>query len=301
MDVNASLLETRWYQAENCLWLYDATGAAALHKPGIHKILTINILRTTPTLRFSLINKGYRIAILLPQHAGRNKEKSKDTLRAANPGVDITAEQLPVTPAELNHGAPLLTRIEGTLVDPARQFNARWFARDLLALDTAHLEQNAIGVFRHTQATTLSVGGSLRGQLQQETGEILPWAILSLSLQQQTPPPEAGRPPQPPAPIILVQSQANQFGDFVLPLNELPALEFDMPIPVYSAQLRVQSCALKSGLPDPDDLHNLDLLMLEPLNNSVDFVVAISFQVKPGDHLQLRSHLRSALLVKPSG
>ncbi len=301
MDVNAPLLETRWYQAENCLWLFDATGAAALNKPGIQKVLTINILRTIPKLHFSLINKGHRIAILLPQHAGRNKEKSKDTLRASNPGVDITAEQLPVTPAELHQGAALLTRVEGTLVDPARQFNSRWFARDLLALDTTHLEQNAIGLFRHTQATTLSIGGSLRGHLQLESGEALPWVILSLSLQLQSPPPEDGEEAPPPAPIILVQAQANQFGDFVLPLNELPAAEFDMPVPSYSAQLNVQRCAIKSELPDPDDLQNLNVLELVPAGDEAIFEASLSFQVKPGEHRQLHSHQQSALLVKPSG
>lgn len=301
MDVNRQLLETRWYQTENCLWLFDATGAAAVHKPGIQKILTMTVDRVVPSLRFSLINKGYRIAILLPQHSARNKEKSKDTLRAANPGVEINVGQLPVTSAELAHGAPLLTRIEGTLIDPARQFNSRWFARDLLALDVNHLEQNAIGLYRHTQAITLSVGGSLRGQIQLEAGAALPWAILMLSLQLQTPEPEEGEDPVPPAPIILVQTQANQFGDFVLPLDELPAAEFDMPVTVYSAQLRVKACAIKSGLPDPDDLHNLNLLMLEPEEGNADFVASISFQVKSGEHLQLRSHLQSALLVKPSG
>lgn len=301
MDVNATLLETRWYQVENCLWLFDATGAAAVHKPGIHKILTINILRTTPTLQFSLINKGYRIAILLPQHVGRNKEKSKDTLRADNPGVEITAGQLPVTAAELNHGASLLTRIEGTLVDPSRQYNPRWFARDLHALDTAHPEQNAIGLFRHIQAITLNVGGSLRGHLQLETEDVLPWAIINLSLQLQTPAPEEGEEPSPPAPIILVQSQANQFGDFVLSLNELPAAEFDMPVPIYLAQLSVQRCAIKSGLPDPDDLQSLNVLEIVPAGDDAIFVASSSFQVKPGEHRQLHSHQQTALLVKPSG
>lgn len=301
MDANAQLLETRWYQAENCLWLFDATGAAALHRPGIQKQLTVNILRTLPELYVSLINKGHRIAIMLPQHAGRNKEKSKDTLRASNPGLHITAEQLPVTPAEVQQGAALLTRIEGTLVDPTHQFNSRWFGRDLLSLDSAHLEQNAIGLFRHTQSTILSVGGSLRGNLQLESGEALSWAILSLSLQLQSPPPEDGEEPAPPAPIVLVQAQANQFGDFVLPLNELPAAEFDMPVPIYSAQLRIQRCAIKSDLPDPDDLQNLDVLAMVPEGDQPIFAVSIGFQVKPGEHRQLLSHQQSALIVKPSG
>jgi hypothetical protein len=301
MDVNAQLLETRWYQAENCLWLFDATGAAALHKPGIQKQLTITILSTLPKLHFSLINKGHRIAIMLPQHAGRNKEKSKDTLRASNPDEIIIAEQLPVTPAELQQGAALLTRIEGTLVDPSRQFNSRWFGRDLLALDAAHLEQNAIGLFRHTQATALSVGGSLRGNLQLESGEAVPWAIVSLSLQLQSPLPEEGEEPAPPAPIVLVQAQANQFGDFVLPLNELPAAEFDMPVPIYRAQLRVQRCAIKSDLPDPDDLQDLNVLELLPEDDAAIFAASISVDVRPGEHRQLYSHQQSALLVKPSG
>lgn len=301
MDVNAQLLETRWYQAENCLWLFDATGAAALHKPGIQKQLTVNILRTIPKLHFSLINKGHRIAIMLPQHVERNKEKSKDTLRASNPGLTITAGQLPVTPAELQQGAALLTRIEGTLADPSRQFNSRWFGRDLLALDAAHLEQNAIGLFRHTQATALGIGGSLRGHLQWESGEELPWAIVSLSLQLQAPPPEDGEEPAAPAPIVLVQAQANQFGDFVLPLNELPAAEFDMPVPVYSAHLRVQRCAIKSDLPDPDDLQDLDILALLPEGDAATFAASIGFQVRPGEHRQLHSHQQSVLLVKPSG
>lgn len=301
MEFNATLLETRWFQAENCLWLFDATGTHAMQKPGIQNKLVVSIARITPELRFSVINKGNRIAILLPQHAARNKEKSKDSLRAANPGAEIQAGQLPVTAAELAHGVPVVTRLEGTLVDPSRQFNPRWFARNLLALDSAQLEQNAIGLFRHTQATLLNVGGSVCGHLQLESGDALPWALLSLSLQLQLPPAEEGEDAPPPAPIILVQAQANQFGDFVLPLNELPAAEFDMPVPRYRAQLRVQRCAIKSGLPDPDDVQNLDLLMLEPENDNVSFVAVVDFLVKPGERVQLHSHQRTALLVKPSG
>lgn len=301
MDVNAQLLETRWYQAENCLWLFDATGAVEIHKPGIQQQVTINILRTQPRLPISLINKGHRIAIMLSQHAGRNKEKSKDTLRANNPDLTITAEQLPVTSNELQPGAALLTRIEGTLVDPGRQFNPRWFGRDLLALNVAELGQNAIGLFRHTQATRLSVGGSVRGNLQWESGEVVPWAIVSLSLQLQSPPPGEDEEPAPPSIVLLLQAQANQFGDFVLSLNELPALEFDMPMPIYSAQLRVQRCAIKSGFPDPDDLQSLDLLALLAEGDTAVFTDTISFQLRPGEHRPLHSHQQSALLVKPSG
>ena len=58
MDAKANLLETRWYQAENSLWLFDATGAAAVRKPGIQKTLSVTILRTLPARRFTLINKG---------------------------------------------------------------------------------------------------------------------------------------------------------------------------------------------------------------------------------------------------
>ena len=301
MDAKANLLETRWYQAENSLWLFDATGAAAVRKPGIQKTLSVTILRTLPARRFTLINKGHRIAILLPQQAERNKEKSKDTLRAANPGQPINPAQLPVTPAELAPGAAVLTRIEGTLVDPTRHFNARWFGRDLTALDSANPAQHAIGLFRHTQAIAHSVGGSLRGQLQLESGEPVPWAIVSLNLQLVAPPPLDGEEPAPAAPIVLVQTQANQFGDFVLPLNELPAAEFDTPLPAYNAQLRVQRCAIRSGLPDPDDRQNLTLLELQPAGDNAEFVASTVFQLRAGEHRQLHSHQKTALLVRPSG
>lgn len=292
MEINDPLLETNWSQVENCLWLFDASAADAASKPGIQKIVAINIAQITPSQRFSLINKGHRIALLLPQHTQRNKTKSKDTLRAANPGVEIDAAQLAVTNAELAHSAPLVTRIEGTLVDPARQFNPRWFVRDLQALDMNQLERNAIGLFRHTQSIALSAGGSLRGQLQLENGTALSWAIISLQLQLQSPQP---------SPAIELQTQANQFGDFILSLSELPAPEFDMPAQVYSAQLRVASCAIKSGFPDPDDLIDLDVLALAPQGNNLEFVEFITFEVKPGEHRHLHSHERTALLVKPSG
>ncbi len=292
METNARLLETHWTQVENCLWLFDATSAGAANKPGINKIVTINIFKITPSQRFSLINKGHRIALLLPQHAQRNKAKSKDTLRAANPGVEIDTTQLPVTRAELALGAPQVTRIEGSLIDPARQFNPRWFARNLLALDMNQLEQNAIGLFRHTQAISASAGGSVRGSLQLENGAVLPWAILTLRLQLQAPPP---------APVFQFQTQANQFGDFIVSLTELAAPEFDMPAQVYNAQLRIARCAIKSGLPDPDDVENLDVLALAAQNDAPEFVEFATFEIRPGEHQHLHSHGRTALLVKPSG
>lgn len=292
MENNAPLLETHWSQVENCLWLFDATGADAVNKPGIQKIIVINIERTIPNQRFSLINKGHRIALLLPQHELRNKAKNKDTLHEENPGAEITQEQLRVTAAELAHGAPLIAHIEGILIDPTRQFNSRWFARDLQALDMNHLERNAIGLFRHTQAISLGGGGSLRGQLQLETGVALPWAILVLRLQLQAPQPK---------PVIELQTQANQFGEFIVSLADLPALEFDMPIQVYSAQLRIARCAIKSGLPDPDDVESLEVLALAPQGENPEFVEFISFQIKPGEHQHLYSHEQTALLVKPSG
>ncbi len=292
METNAPLLETHWTQVENCFWLFDATSSGAANKPGINKIVTINIFKITPSQRFSLINKGHRIALLLPQHAQRNKAKSKDTLRAANPGVEIDTTQLSVTRAELAHGAQQVTRIEGSLIDPARQFNPRWFARNLLVFDINQLEQNAIGLFRHTQAISVSAGGSVRGLLQLENGAPLPWAILTLRLQLQAPQP---------APVLQFQTQANQFGDFIVSLTELAAPEFDMPTQVYNAQLRIARCAIKSGLPDPDDVENLEVLALAAQNDAPEFVEFATFEIRPGEHQYLHSHGRTALLVKPSG
>ncbi len=285
MEVTRQLVETGWFHAENFIWLFDASGSGWNSKPGIAKALQFNVQKIIPAQQYTLLNKGSRIALMLPQASVLHRQKSKDHWRAANPGMVMSATDLPVTGAELNHPPAIITRIEGQINDVAREYNPRRFAINLLTLDPQNPYQNAIALYRNINAIPLTRAGNVSGSLRREKTAPFAWALLTLTIA------------IPDEPDLVLKTQANQFGDFVFSLTELPALETDSLIAGYNATLGLHSCAVVDGIPDPDQL---TIVQVKRIADGNDFVNAVNLTIVPGEQHVLKSQGESALVIKTS-
>lgn len=288
MEVKKQLVETGWFHAGNFVWLYDATGQGWDEKPGIEKHLQLTVTTVTPKQSYQILNKGNRIAILLPDHLQFNRQKSKDQMRIDNPGIEINEENLAVTDIDLERPSSAINSIEGVLEDNSRHYNARWFDLNLQPLNVDNPKINSISLYKSMGATRVTAAGSLRGHLKLESGANLPWAILILKIEI---PADGGSPPK----VLEFRAQANKFGDFLIPLNEFPALDADPLVENFAASLVIKNCAIKNNLPDPDSLSGVTIKDIAGGNGFHD---SISFQIKPGDNPVIKTAGSKSMIVK---
>jgi hypothetical protein len=288
MEVKKQLVETSWSHAGNFIWLFDATGQGWDSKPGIDKHLQLTLTKMEPEHRYQLLNKGNRIAILLPEHPQFNRQKSKDQMRADNPGMEINEENLAVTRNDLQRPDSVINRIEGILQDSSRHYNSRWFGVNLQPLNIDDAKINSIALFKNINAIRVTAAGSLRGNLELESGANLPWAILTLKIE--IPAADENDPPN----ILEFRAQANRFGDFLIPLDEFPALDSDPLVETFSATLNIEKCAINNDQPDPDSLTSVNI---KDISGGADFHPTTSFQIKPGEHPVLKRVGSQSIIV----
>ena len=126
---------------------------------------------------------------------------------------------------------------------PSQRFNARY-----IELNVGNAQRKSVSIYRALHATQVGSSGCLAGTVENENG-VEPWALLTLTVT-----PTIG------APLVFV-AQADAYGDFVLPVNEAPALDKDAPSETYPSDLVIQRVAIEPGtqLPNPDDLADLDI------------------------------------------
>jgi len=282
MEVKKQLVETSWFHAGNFLWLFDATGSGWDTKPGVDKSLQLTLTKIEPKQNYKLINKTNRIAILLPEHLQFNKQKSADQLRIDSPGIAVNEQSLKVTETDLNSPASAINLVEGILEDSSRRYNDRWFSINLAALDVNNPQINSIALYRNLNAIRITSAGSVKGNLKLDSANAVAWAIVILTVE------------IPDEDDLVLQSQANQFGDFLISLNELPALEPDSLVTEFSAFLQVQACSLKMNKPNLNSLVDVTMKNL----TEEEFVDLVTFQIKPGEHSVLKSVGSQSIVVK---
>lgn len=283
MEMSKRLVETSWFHAENFIWLFDASGSGWVAKPGIEKTVQVALQKITPKQQYTLLNKGNRLALLLPNALSLYRQKSKDHWRAANPGMAMNESDLPVNDTELNHPTVIVTHIEGVLTDSSRYYNPRCFSLNLDTLDTKNPHKNSLALYRNVNAIPLTRAGNVAGNLRSESGVPFSWALLTLAI---TIPGEDN---------LVLKTQANQFGDFIISLNELPALETDSLITDYSASLSIQACTLVDGIPDPDQVA---AVQIKRISGGDNFIAALDLKIVPGGQQLLKSQGETALVVK---
>lgn len=283
MVANWQLRETTWSHAANFISLYDAAGTGFQSKPAIKKAIQLTITEINPKLVYRILNKGDRIALLLPDHQDLYRQKSKDHLRAEDPNQVITDDLLKVNKGDLQPPDSIMTSIAGYIEDKTRFYNPRYFSINLQPLDINDPYRNAMALYRNVNAIQVSAAGSVRGNLELLSGPVAAWALITLLIKLDD------------DHSLEIKSQANQAGDFVIPLTELPALEPDSLITAFAASLTVQLCAITDNRPDPDQLTDVTLKLQSADANGVD---AITFEIKYGQHIVLTSVGHSSLVVK---
>lgn len=282
MATSKQLMETTWTHAANFIWLYDATGTGWDSRPGVESGPQLKITKITPEQKCKVLSKGNRIALMLPDHLSFNRQKSKDQLRLDG-ATAISETELAVNDTDLVQPAAAISVVEGELEDATRTYNPRWFSINLNALDIADPHQNGIALYKNLSAIRVPAAGSVRGNLQLESGQPLAWALLTISIEISD------------TETLECRAQANQFGDFVIPLREFPALEAEPVTEQFATQLRVQSCALVNGKPN---LESLSATTLQEQSGSGDFFPFLSFSLKPEEHPVVKSVGSSSLIVR---
>lgn len=284
MVASWQLRETTWNHAANFIVLYDATGSGFLSKPAIKKNVQLAITEITPGLPYRILNKGDRIVLLLPDHKDLYRQKSKDHLRSDNPGQIINEQDLPVTQEDIQQPASVIANIRGFIEDASRFYNPRYFSLDLQTLDINDPYKNSLALYRNLSAIQVSAAGSIRGQLVAEDDQPLAWALVKLVITLDN------------NQSLEIHAQANQFGDFLIPLTELPALEPDALINAFTANLSVQLCELVDNKPNPDQLTATTIKnQLADANGTATFV----FEIAYGQHLKLATGGHESLIIKP--
>jgi hypothetical protein len=284
MVASWQLRETTWNHAANFIGLYDATGSGFLSKPAIKKNVQLAVTEITPALPYRILNKGDRVVLLLPDHNDLYRQKSKDHLRAQNPDQIINDQDLAVTQHEIEQPVSVIANIRGFIEDVSRFYNPRYFSLDLQALDINDPYKNSLALYRNLGAIQVTAAGSIRGHLVLEDDQALAWALITLVITLDN------------NQSLEIRAQANQFGDFLIPLTELPALEPDALINAFTANLSVRLCELVDNKPDPDHSTAATIKnQLADANGAATFV----FEITYGQHLKLTTAGHESLVIQP--
>ena len=125
--------------------------------------------------------------------------------------------------AKLISPAPTaLYDVAGVLNDPSGIFLPRLFN-----LQVGRGNGHAVALYRSPLGTTLVSGGGVRGSILFADGSPASWALVRIQVT-----PSVGAP-------LDFRTQADAVGDFLLPMDRVPALTKDAPSPTYGAKLRV--------------------------------------------------------------
>lgn len=293
MAMHNQLMETAWFHAGNFVWLYDATGLGKETKVAIGSSVNVQILKINPEQNYQLINKGNRLAILLPDNKLLYQQKSKDSMRVNGIVGEITEDQLRVTEEDLEHPDSQIQTIEGFIADASMAYNPRWFSLALQKLDVNNISQNAIGLYKNPARIARTKASCVYGNLQSDTGKPVAWALIKLTLH---------RPDNPATPDIVeektlvYEAQSNQLGDFFIPLNEMDAIDVFSSDLIFDASFSIKACTHVNGYPDPDQpqMNNLPIKSFDDANSFVD---SLSFEMSPGLHMRLQSADEKFLVV----
>jgi hypothetical protein len=291
MAANSVLRETSWFHAANLIWLYDATGTGNQLKSAIKSRLQVEIESILPKQQYQLINKGSQLVFLLPENKSLYQQKSKDSMRLA--GEIISEESLPATESDLALPASQIAEIKAVLKDPAQVYNPRYFSLAVNSFDPDNLKTNAVALYQNAAKTPVSKSGFISGYITSEDKTPQPWLIIEVNIQHQdnldTEDINESR-------NWTLYAQTNKFGDFVIPLDILPADESQGWKNEYSVRIKLFSCAMEKGFPDLDkqSADPLSIVYPNPDSSETEIQLAISF----GQKLRLHSPDSNALIVK---
>jgi hypothetical protein len=236
------ILETSIAHGSDFVEWLDATGLDGVRRPIAPGTLTLRLAEAPADLRLD-----HRAALT--------------ALRRAAGGLARVVPGAPA-PGDLERPAAAPYALAGTVHDAARRFLPRRFA-----LTCGGGEGREVRLYRSPLGTPLR-GGGLRGALAWAGGGAAPWAVVRLRV---TPPVGAA---------LRFTAQADAHGEFVLPLDVLPAPVRDAAAP-YPARLEVLARrAAAAG--EPLDPESLAPVAVASRKTGRRFTASLTLDVAPG-------------------
>jgi len=162
--------------------------------------------------------------------------------------------------------------VAGVFIDPAGIFLPRVFA-----FKAGDGNGHAVSLFRSPLGTRFVTGCGLRGTVLFADGTSAAWALVQVRV---TPP--VGAP-------LDFKAQADAYGDFLLPMDRVPALTKDAPSATYSTELRVFALPGRDSPLDPDTLPPVNLATGMDGSGHPIFGQKLTFDLSPGTLTPLQS------------
>ncbi|QTF94243.1 hypothetical protein [Halomonas sp. BM-2019] len=184
-------------------------------------------------------------------------------------GASIVAGEASVE--ELARPAPDPFAFVADVFDPRGRYNPR-----RLNLTAGSGEGHACVLYPSPSGTRLGRGGGVFGTLLfADDGRPVAWAVLTLTVTTAL------------NVSLRFRAQADKRGDFMIPLNRLPALPES--IEDYTAQLELSASA-SADADAPVDPADLVPMQIGHFSNDDGFAVAVPLRVVPGEVRRLQSH-----------
>lgn len=176
--------------------------------------------------------------------------------------------------------------VKGRVVDPSGTYLPRQFSLQCGGSSAGH----RVSLFRSPMGSRFSSAGGLIGRAVSGDGAVAPWALIHL----QVTPPLGGS--------LAFVAQADRHGEFVLPLDRIPALPVDALSKTYAAVLSVRGLpgAKPAQVADPDSFTDFQIASGPGDEDGFEFSPELTLQITPGAVSRVTSPGQAHLILKPN-
>lgn len=173
--------------------------------------------------------------------------------------------------------------VEGVVRDPAGEFLPRRFS-----LQCGNAAGHPVNLYRTPLGSRYGSAGGVFGQLALDNDAPAAWALVTVAV----------KPPL--GPTLSFTAQADAHGEFVLPLDRLPAVAVDAVVKTYAATLSVLAATSADPLSpfDPAELTACDVATGKDADGNPQFAPTLSFTVTPGTISRVVSPEHTLLRLK---
>lgn len=275
--LTSQLLEIPLRHGSDFLQCYDATGYSAPdHRPLVRDSWSLSLHQPPRDLR--VLSKAHQMQFF--------RTVPEAMQRIALP--DETDFSRPIADTYPLHGR----------ISPAR----RYFNPRLFTINAGQGAGHWLALYRSPSGTVVPSAGALIGTVMYDSEDDQPlkpaaWALVTAVVT-----PTVGD-------SLSFIAQADAHGDFILPLNRMPALAKDAPASTYAAVLTVQMAAIdeeadneeestnpdENSVIDPDQLVDADI---ESFTEAGDFLPSIELAVTPGHAKRITSQDKHFIVLK---
>ena len=280
--LTSQLLEIPLRHGSDYLHCYDATGYSAPdHRPMVRDAWSLTLHQPPRDLR--VLSKAHQVQFF--------RKLPEAMQRIALP--DETDFSRPLADSYPLHGR----------ISPAR----RYFNPRLFSIDAGQRAGHWLALYRSPSGTVIPSAGALIGTVMYDAEDDQPpqdqsWKPAAWALVTAVVTPTVGDP-------LRFIAQADAHGDFILPLNRMPALAKDAPSSTYAAVLTVQMAAIDEATDneeentnlDEDNVINPDQLVdadIESFTEADDFLPAIELAVTPGNAMRITSQDKNFIVLR---